>query len=257
MLQNVGKIKMRVLNTLSKISIVFFILIFSLLSINTFITGFLGGSVYASSNMSVTCGDLATAIFGSGSSVVTAVGYTNSTIPLKYYKQDGNSWNGGSRIAVVNMTTNGNTSSPTLVKYSCSAGSTINIPSGTAYLEYITYYTSGTSNYYSYVDAIPKSIPSKSIPPKPIPTVGSITNPANISGSNIISTLFNDILPIVYGLLGVIVIALISYAGFLWMTSNGDTQKIARAKSVLTGVVIGVSIIALAYAISLLAVSIL
>ena len=252
---------MILLNILRKISVIFFILVFSLLSVNTLITSFSGGNVYASSNVSVTCGDLVQAISPgpSSSSVVTDIGNSNGSIPLKSYASSGNSWNGGSRIVAITVITQAINGGQNLkTTYQCSTGHAgIPIPSGTAYLEYEgnTSKPNGQAGTWIwYVDAIPVSS-STSIPS--IPTVNSITSPSNVSGSNIISTLFSDILPILYGLLAVIVIALISYAGFLWMTSNGDTQKIARAKSVLTGVVIGVSIIALAYAISLLAVSIL
>jgi hypothetical protein len=116
----------------------------------------------------------------------------------------------------------------------------------------------GSTNCFSIhntkISKPPKKSPS---PVPPIPTIGKISNPAKISGGSLIGTIFNDIFPILYGLVAVIVIALISYAGFLWMTSGGDTQKIARAKAILTGAVIGVSIIALAYAISLLAINLL
>lgn len=88
-------------------------------------------------------------------------------------------------------------------------------------------------------------------------SLGNIVNPSGYSGSGLIPHLMSFILPLVYGVIGIIVFALILYAGFLWMTSNGDKQKIDRAKSVLTGAAIGASIIFLAYVISLLAVHIL
>jgi hypothetical protein len=85
-----------------------------------------------------------------------------------------------------------------------------------------------------------------------LPT-GSISDPlgGTVGTSNIISTLLGIVLPILYGLIGVIVLGLISYAGFLFMTSSGDSNKVEKAKSVLTGAIIGASIIILAYIISL------
>ncbi len=79
------------------------------------------------------------------------------------------------------------------------------------------------------------------------PLVGSSLN----SPSGIVPFIFSIILPILYGIVGVIVLGLFSYAGFLLMVSNGDTNKVAKAKSVLTGAIIGASIILLAYVISL------
>ncbi len=88
-------------------------------------------------------------------------------------------------------------------------------------------------------------------------SIGNIVNPSGYSGNGVIPHLMSLILPLVYGVIGIIVFGLILYSGFLWMTSNGDKQKIDRAKSVLTGAAIGASIIFLAYVISLLAVHIL
>jgi hypothetical protein len=54
----------------------------------------------------------------------------------------------------------------------------------------------------------------------------------------------------VLGLLGVIALALIVYAGFLWMTAGGNSEQVGSAKSVLINSVIGLVIILSAYAIT-------
>lgn len=69
---------------------------------------------------------------------------------------------------------------------------------------------------------------------------------------SLISFLVGIVFPILYGIVGLAVLGLISYAGFLFMVSNGDSNKINKAKSVLTGAFIGASIILLAYIISLI-----
>ncbi|KKU07610.1 MAG: hypothetical protein UX10_C0008G0013 [Candidatus Magasanikbacteria bacterium GW2011_GWA2_45_39] len=51
------------------------------------------------------------------------------------------------------------------------------------------------------------------------------------------------IIRIALGLLGVIVIGLMIYAGYLWMTAGGDEEKVATAKKVLRNAVIGLAII--------------
>ncbi len=45
------------------------------------------------------------------------------------------------------------------------------------------------------------------------------------------------------GFLGILVVLLIMYAGFLWMTSGGDEEKIRRAKKILINGIIGLIII--------------
>ncbi len=54
----------------------------------------------------------------------------------------------------------------------------------------------------------------------------------------------------VLGVVGLIVVILIIYAGFMWMTAGGNEQRIEKAKGILTNAIIGLIIIILAYAIS-------
>ncbi len=58
------------------------------------------------------------------------------------------------------------------------------------------------------------------------------------------------LISVVLGLLGVIFLILTLYAGFLWMTSAGDSKKVDQAKQILTTSVIGLVIILAAYAIT-------
>lgn len=51
------------------------------------------------------------------------------------------------------------------------------------------------------------------------------------------------------GLLGVIAVLLIIYAGFVWMTAAGDPAKVDKAKKIIYNVIIGLIIIFLAFAI--------
>ncbi len=62
--------------------------------------------------------------------------------------------------------------------------------------------------------------------------------------------LIGRIIQIALSFLGVIALILIMYAGFLWMTSAGDEDKISRAKSTLQSAVIGLIIILSAWAIT-------
>jgi type IV secretory pathway VirB2 component (pilin) len=52
------------------------------------------------------------------------------------------------------------------------------------------------------------------------------------------------------GLLGIIFIILIIYAGFNWMTAGGDEEKVKLAKDTLIRAVIGLIIIIAAYSIT-------
>ncbi len=60
--------------------------------------------------------------------------------------------------------------------------------------------------------------------------------------ANIINTLL--------GFLGVLAVILVIWGGFKWMTAAGEEQKINEAKKILSGGVVGLVIILLAYAIT-------
>lgn len=52
------------------------------------------------------------------------------------------------------------------------------------------------------------------------------------------------------GLLGIIFLVLIIFAGYNWMTAGGDEEKVAKAKETLSRAIIGLIIIIAAYAIT-------
>ena len=58
------------------------------------------------------------------------------------------------------------------------------------------------------------------------------------------------IINVALSLLGVILLVLIVYSGFLWMTAAGNDEQISKAKKILASSVIGLVIILSAYSIS-------
>ena len=50
--------------------------------------------------------------------------------------------------------------------------------------------------------------------------------------------------------LGVIFLALMIYGGFLWMTATGNEEQVGKARKVITAAIIGLIIVASAYAIT-------
>lgn len=57
------------------------------------------------------------------------------------------------------------------------------------------------------------------------------------------------IIRVFLGLLGIIAVVLIIYAGFLWMTAGGNEDKVAQSKKILVNAAIGLAIILSSYAI--------
>lgn len=74
---------------------------------------------------------------------------------------------------------------------------------------------------------------------------------ANLSteGRNL-PTVIGRIINIALGILGVLFLCLLLYAGWLWMTAMGDTKKTQTAKDLIIAAISGIVVIVLAYAIS-------
>lgn len=60
-----------------------------------------------------------------------------------------------------------------------------------------------------------------------------------------------SIINVIFGFLGLLAVSLILYAGYIWMTSQGNPEKIEKAKDILKNTAIGLLIILSAYAIVL------
>lgn len=78
-----------------------------------------------------------------------------------------------------------------------------------------------------------------------------LAGPAGLStGSNDLVQIIGAVIGTVLVLLGVLLVVLILYAGFIWMTSQGDPGKTKKAKDMIYQAIIGLLIIFAAYAIT-------
>lgn len=69
-------------------------------------------------------------------------------------------------------------------------------------------------------------------------------------GNSDIYSVIGSIINVFFGLLGVIFLVLVLYAGFLWMTSSGNAEQVEKAKKILVNGVIGLVITLGAFAIT-------
>jgi len=69
-----------------------------------------------------------------------------------------------------------------------------------------------------------------------------VENDINLESTNP-RTVVVKVINIALGLLGIIAVCIVIFAGFKWMTSNGDEEKISEAKKMLKNGVIGLAII--------------
>ena len=70
------------------------------------------------------------------------------------------------------------------------------------------------------------------------------------SGGTSLPELIGEIIQVFLGLLGVVFLGLIIYAGFRWMTAQGGEDDVKQAKQTIERAVIGLAIVLAAYAIS-------
>jgi len=63
-------------------------------------------------------------------------------------------------------------------------------------------------------------------------------------------TIIGNVIGAVLGFVGVILLLLMIYAGFLWMTAAGNEERVGKAKKIIFSSVVGVIIVMMAYAIA-------
>ena len=72
----------------------------------------------------------------------------------------------------------------------------------------------------------------------------------DVTGAEDLNSIIGTVINTVLGLLGVIFLILLVYAGFLWMTAAGNDDKVTKAKQILTTSIIGLVIVLAAYSIA-------
>ncbi len=77
-----------------------------------------------------------------------------------------------------------------------------------------------------------------------------IATGAGITGTPDLPTIIGNIINIVLGFMGIILLCIILWAGFLWMTAGGDSKKTETATALIKNAIIGLIIIVAAFAIS-------
>jgi hypothetical protein len=80
----------------------------------------------------------------------------------------------------------------------------------------------------------------------------SLGLPSSLAGLSTqdIKTSIGNIVAVIFGFLGILLVLLLLYGGFLWMTSQGNEQQIEKAKQVIISAVIGLVITLAAYSLA-------
>lgn len=77
---------------------------------------------------------------------------------------------------------------------------------------------------------------------------------AQVSDASARTTILNrvgDIVALLLSFVGIIFLILTVYAGFLWMTAQGNSSQVEKAKDLLINAIIGLVIVSAAYSITL------
>jgi len=70
------------------------------------------------------------------------------------------------------------------------------------------------------------------------------------TGATPLKTTIGNVIGVLLGFLGIVMVVLIIYGGFLWMTAGGDEAKVTKAKTIIRNAIIGIVIILAAYIIT-------
>lgn len=92
-------------------------------------------------------------------------------------------------------------------------------------------------------------VPMTYAAPDLIGNLEDVNADADLGSENLTATV-GKLIWAVLSVLGVIFLVLVLYAGFTWMTAQGDTKKVEKARDILITSVIGLVILLSAYAIS-------
>ncbi len=73
---------------------------------------------------------------------------------------------------------------------------------------------------------------------------------AGIDEGRGLTEIVGGIINVFLGFLGIVFLVLLLYAGFSWMTAQGDETKIKKARDMITNAIVGLIIVVAAFAIS-------
>lgn len=70
------------------------------------------------------------------------------------------------------------------------------------------------------------------------------------SGTDCLTTILGNVINVVIGFLGIVLFAMLIYAGWQWMTAGGDSKQVQEAKARIFNAIAGLVIVAASYAIA-------
>lgn len=84
----------------------------------------------------------------------------------------------------------------------------------------------------------------------PLNNAGTGLGEKTIDANTALPTMIGSIIKVVLSILGVMLVVIIVYAGFLWMTAGGEKDQVEKAKDWIKNAVIGLALTLSAYVIA-------
>jgi uncharacterized membrane protein len=89
----------------------------------------------------------------------------------------------------------------------------------------------------------------------PLGPVADAVKGTGIDKNPKLALFIGNLVRFILGFLGLLLVVIIVYAGYIWTTAQGDTKKVDKAKDMIKNAVIGLAIVFAAYAIEAFVVS--
>lgn len=80
--------------------------------------------------------------------------------------------------------------------------------------------------------------------------VEQTASPAGLNQTTSLENMIGNTIKVAISFVGVLLLAYVLYAGYIWLTSNGDSKKTEQAIKILRTAIVGMIIILAAYAIT-------
>lgn len=80
------------------------------------------------------------------------------------------------------------------------------------------------------------------------PSLGGLTQ-TNETGAEVISKILSNLVTLIYSVAAVVLVFMILWGAFDWLTSEGDKEKLENAKRKLINAFIGIMLFAVAFAV--------
>ncbi len=81
-------------------------------------------------------------------------------------------------------------------------------------------------------------------------SVGNSAYGGDVSSAPSLPEMIGQLINVALGLLGMVLLVLVIYGGYLWMTAGGNSEQVDKAKKIITNAVVGLVIIMASYAIA-------